>query len=195
MEMLQLIYFRHAAQTQNFSETAKHFRVPASNISQSIKRLEKELQTKLFVRKVNRVYLNDAGRRFYEKVNLALNLLNEAKESATYHTHPQTIRLCILVHRRIVLLAIEKFQQQYPNVQFVTTHSLVSDMSEYDIVVTDKQLDCAHDKHPVLDENFVLAYNPKQFTFPAPLTAETLKNCPFITMSDGSSIWENTQKI
>ena len=43
MELLQLKYFRDAAETENFSATAKNFGVPASDISQSIKRLEKEL--------------------------------------------------------------------------------------------------------------------------------------------------------
>ncbi|MBR2431832.1 MAG: LysR family transcriptional regulator, partial [Clostridia bacterium] len=42
MELLQLKYFCDAAETQNFSKTAKKYLVPTSNISQSIKRLEKE---------------------------------------------------------------------------------------------------------------------------------------------------------
>jgi chromosome segregation protein len=44
MEILQLKYFCDAVQTQNFSKTAKKFLVPPSNISQTIKRLEKELE-------------------------------------------------------------------------------------------------------------------------------------------------------
>ena len=43
MELLQLKYFCDSAKTQNFSKTAENFTVPPSNISQSIKRLEKEL--------------------------------------------------------------------------------------------------------------------------------------------------------
>ena len=42
MELLQLRYFCHAAETESFTVTAKHFCVPPSDISQSIKRLEKE---------------------------------------------------------------------------------------------------------------------------------------------------------
>ena len=50
MELLQLTYFCDAAATQNFSQTAKRFNVPPSNISQSIKRLEEELGVPLFTR-------------------------------------------------------------------------------------------------------------------------------------------------
>ena len=52
MELLQLKYFCDAAQSENFSKTAKKFGVPTSNISQSVKRLEKELSTPLFAQKV-----------------------------------------------------------------------------------------------------------------------------------------------
>lgn len=48
MELLQLKYFCDAAETENFSKTAKKYLVPTSNISQSIKRLERELGVELF---------------------------------------------------------------------------------------------------------------------------------------------------
>ena len=54
MELLQLRYFCDAAQTQNFSKTAKKYLVPTSNISQSIKRLEKELGCELFEHRGNK---------------------------------------------------------------------------------------------------------------------------------------------
>jgi len=51
MELLQLTYFCDAAVTQNFSKTAQKYNVPPSNISQSIKRLERELSAPLFDRR------------------------------------------------------------------------------------------------------------------------------------------------
>ena len=65
MEILQLKYFCHAAKTQNFSKTAQHFKVPVSNISQTIKRLENELETTLFYRNANSLYLNEQGKTFF----------------------------------------------------------------------------------------------------------------------------------
>ena len=75
MEILQLKYFCDAAQTQNFSKTAKKFLVPPSNISQTIKRLEKEVETTLFERHANKIKLNDAGLLFYKNAKTALNIL------------------------------------------------------------------------------------------------------------------------
>ena len=43
MELLQLTYFCHAAETESFAKTAREMGVPAAGISQSVKRLETEL--------------------------------------------------------------------------------------------------------------------------------------------------------
>lgn len=45
MELLQLVYFCSAAETENFAEAAKKCGVPAASISHSVKRLETELGT------------------------------------------------------------------------------------------------------------------------------------------------------
>ena len=50
MEMLQLRYFYESAMAESISKTAQKFMVPASSVSASIKRLEKELGVELFVR-------------------------------------------------------------------------------------------------------------------------------------------------
>ena len=42
MEMLQLRYFYESAMAESISKTAQKFMVPASSVSASIKRLEKE---------------------------------------------------------------------------------------------------------------------------------------------------------
>ena len=68
MELLQLKYFCHAAESENFSVTAKAFSIPASNISQTVKRLENELGTTLFTRNANRISLNAQGKEFYEAI-------------------------------------------------------------------------------------------------------------------------------
>ena len=48
MELLQLRYFLTAAREENFSRTAEMYGVPPSDISQSSKRLERELGRELF---------------------------------------------------------------------------------------------------------------------------------------------------
>ena len=83
MELLQLKYFCDAANSQNFSKTAEKFGVPPSCISQSIKRLEKELSVKLFNRSANKITLNNKGIEFYEKVSYGLGIINSAALAVT----------------------------------------------------------------------------------------------------------------
>ena len=84
MEILQLKYFCDAAQTENFSVTAAKHHVPTSCVSQSVRRLEKELGCELFFRSANRISLNENGKRFYGGVQRALNALEEAKNKRNY---------------------------------------------------------------------------------------------------------------
>ena len=67
MELLQLTYFCDAAESQNFTKTAQKFGVPASNISQTVHRLESELGVSLFDRRANKATLNEAGKVLYSK--------------------------------------------------------------------------------------------------------------------------------
>ena len=124
MELLQLKYFCHAAQSCNFSKTAEKFGVPASGISQSIKRLEKELNTNLFDRKSNKIFLNESGRLFYEKANKALLLLEDAVSEISDSGTSGRIKISIAANRRIVISAIKAFMQIYPGVDFIMDYSL-----------------------------------------------------------------------
>ena len=82
MEILQLQYFCTAAETENFAEAGSLMNVPASSISQSVRRLEKELGVDLFDRKANSIELNQRGRAFYIQTKSGLNMLRDAKTKA-----------------------------------------------------------------------------------------------------------------
>ena len=49
MELLQLRYFYESAKNQSFSKTSEKYMVPLSSVSASIKRLEQEIKTDLFL--------------------------------------------------------------------------------------------------------------------------------------------------
>lgn len=80
MDLLQLMYFCDAAENEKFSRTAEKFTVPTSNLSQVIRRLEKDLGTPLFERKGNRVHLNSQGRIFYRHARVALNAMKATRQ-------------------------------------------------------------------------------------------------------------------
>ena len=77
MELLQLRYFKDAAELENFSAVAEKNMVPQPSISKTIKKLEAELGVSLFDRNGKHITLNGNGKFFYEKVSAALGELNE----------------------------------------------------------------------------------------------------------------------
>ena len=195
MEILQLKYFCDAAQTQNFSKTAKKFLVPPSSISQTIKRLEKEVETPLFERHANKIKLNDAGLLFYKNVKTALDLLENAEKSLKKSQEINTININIGICRRIVMEVIEDFRKIHPEVSFITTHNNDQISDEFDIIVTDKELDLPYSKIKAAEENFLLAYNKNSFSLSNHISSSELEDLPIITMGSGNSIHENTLKI
>lgn len=195
MEILQLKYFCDAAQTENFSKTAKKFLVPTSNISQTIKRLEAELETPLFERCANKIFLNDSGRIFYKNAKSALDLLEEAKKSLKNSHKTETIKINIHITRRVVMEVIENFRKIHPEIYFITVHNADDCSDEFDIIVTDKELNLPYLKTKAAEENFLLAYNKNSFSLSNGISSSEIKKLPFITMGSGNSIHQNTLKI
>lgn len=197
MEILQLTYFCASAETENFSKTAKKFNVPASNISQSIHRLEKELGVKLFDRSANRITLNDLGKEFYRDIKQALTLIEnaEAKMQKCDEINGE-IRILTLTNRRIVTKAVEIFEEKYPSVSFFINHFDDENINNYDIIVTDKLLSDKHYSRKLLvDEDILLAMAKSNPLSEKDLTLQSLCNERFISMSEKSGIYKLTQQI
>ena len=66
MELLWLRYFETVARHESITQAAKEHFIPQPAMSQTISRLERELNVTLFDRKNRRIHLNDNGRRFLE---------------------------------------------------------------------------------------------------------------------------------
>ena len=190
MDLLQLKYFCNAAETENFSKTAKKFLVPTSNISQSIKRLENELGCELFEHRINKILLNSVGKRFYDNVSQALLLLESARERTIEKGEALQgdIYIICLSNRRKVTNAIEAFTQKHPQVNFFIHHSIDAEQ-DFDIFISDI---CPYEyskKILIVDEEICVAMNKNH-----PLASETdfsisaLENERFITMTPNSSL-------
>ena len=80
MELLQLRYFRDAAELENFSKVAEKNFVPQPSISKTIHKLEQELGVQLFDRNGKKISLNENGKYFYEKVSAALTNIDIATQ-------------------------------------------------------------------------------------------------------------------
>lgn len=137
MELLQLLYFCHAAETENFTKTANEYRVPPASISQTIKRLENEIGASLFDRSPNGVKLNERGRILYRNAKSALSMLDDAKRKIRDEDISGNIRLLVETNRYIVNHAICSFREKYKSIIFTIDYQLDNDREKYDLIITD----------------------------------------------------------
>jgi DNA-binding transcriptional LysR family regulator len=86
MDLKKLSGFRAIAKHGNLRRAAADQGLTLAAISIQVKKLEQELDAKLFDRRLNRLTLTDQGRAFLQEVNLAFDVLERAKLSLTHQT-------------------------------------------------------------------------------------------------------------
>lgn len=77
MELLQLQYFQKVAKLEHMTKAAEELRIAQPALSKTISRLEAHVGVPLFDRHRGRIRLNEFGRTFLDKVERAMNLLDE----------------------------------------------------------------------------------------------------------------------
>ncbi len=126
--------FKEVAEAGNITAAAQALFISQSAVSQSIKQLESELQTRLFARNSRGVTLTDEGRMLYEYVRNAIGLLEtgEAKLSQTHELQlgHLTIGASDTVASQFLLPYLDSFHRQYPaiRIQIVSgrSHKILS---------------------------------------------------------------------
>lgn len=81
MELRQLQNFVAVAEEQHFTRAARRMNVVQSALSTSIRLLEGELGTELFIRSTRQVRLTEAGRVLLDKARVALDAVRDAREA------------------------------------------------------------------------------------------------------------------
>ncbi len=197
MELLQLKYFCDAAECENFSKTAEKFRVPPSNISQSVKRLESELGALLFERRANSVTLTEKGRVFYKKATEALLLLEEGRALVGGEDGAGHIRILAGSLRRIVMQTVEKFRRTYPDVEIELSYDTHADVKDFDVVISSDDLaGVLGGGAPILRERMMLALNKNhRLAFKDAPTVDDLKSEIFVCMGKDSSLSHAFEQI
>ncbi len=198
MELLQLKYFCDAAVTQNFSATAKKFMVPPSDVSQRIRSLEKELGVPLFKRNVNKITLNKDGALFNEKASHALALLYEAKQAVSATPERERLKICVNTNRQTVMQSIEKFIGAFPYADVSAKCGVDPLSDEFDLIIVNDILNPSYyASKKILSEQIRLAVhrsNPIAL-HEGRVSAQMLADMPYITMQDGSSLYNITHGI
>lgn len=142
MELLQLRYFQETAANGSFTKTAAAHNVPATSVSATVKRLEKELGCELFDRTCNRIQLNENGRLFLKTVEEVLRKLEHAAYTLQPDADDREIRMLVRTTRGEITDAIIAFKQKYPKAIFRTVFDFSeTDYNNYDIVIDEQKDD------------------------------------------------------
>lgn len=160
MEFLQLTYFQHAAKTENFSHTAAHFRVPPSSVSSSIKKLEDELETRLFDRTSNRLTLNENGKRFLKAVDNIFSEIDSAKNDIADMSGKPCGKIHLLINNNRMTMTgiIADFRNKYPDISFILDFDGDKNYTDYDMIITDETIICnAFESCDFISEEVMLA--------------------------------------
>lgn len=109
--------FKEVAEAGNITAAAQTLFISQSAVSQSIKQLEAELQTRLFARNSRGVTLTADGRMLYEYVRSAMGLLETGEEKLSQSRDLQMGHLTIgasdTVTSQFLLPYLDRFHRQY----------------------------------------------------------------------------------
>ena len=199
MDILQLRYFCHAASTLSFAKTAQAFLVPASSISQCIKRIEKELNVPLFIRSANRIQLSPQGELFYKNVKNALDLLDSGVQTLRNSDSNKYVRICIGLRRVAVKRIIDQFKKKYSDAQI--SCEILSNPADgispegYDIIIAGENCDHPDYKRERLSHHKMLLFALSGMLSPDEITPEKLGQQVFISHPPGSYMYQKTMQL
>ena len=121
--------FKEVAEAGNITAAAQTLFISQSAVTQSIKQLEAELQTRLFARNSRGVTLTADGRMLYEYVRSAMGLLETGEEKLSQSRDLQMGHLTIgasdTVTSQFLLPYLDRFHRQYPaiHIQIISGRS------------------------------------------------------------------------
>ena len=160
MNLLELRYFRTAAQMENFSKAAEHHLIPQSAISLTVKKLERELGCELFDRTGKIIRLNDNGKTFLEAVDRSLSALDAGINSLR---EPSVKGIGINIQSGIHFMTylVPDFEKLNPGIRIFflqgnSTKNKEADFTFYQLPVNKKKYD-----YEVLMEDEIIAVMPK----------------------------------
>lgn len=120
MNLNQLEYFVNAAETLNFTSTAKKFYISQTAITQQIKALEDHLGEELFYRNNKKLSLTPVGKVFYQECKAILIRTSDALEKVQLAANGiiGDLRIGVIdgYEKTNISDSIRNFHNEYPNV-------------------------------------------------------------------------------
>lgn len=196
LELYRIFYV--VAKHKHMTKASEELCISQPAISQSIKKIEEQLGGTLFLRSNKGMELTEEGKMFYEYVKGALELINNAENEFTSFKDLSKGEIkigCSATLTKLILLdAIKKFHDEYPNININLTNDLTSNLindlklGKLDFVIFNesnvKEKNVSLNKIKELKQGFV--YNP-DFYKDEIKTFEDLNNFPLILQKSESN--------
>lgn len=114
--------FLAVADFQSFSKAAEYLCISQPAISHSIKELEDQLNTKLFIRTKKNIFLTEEGEKIKTYIRQAFNTISLGEKTIKENKNDLNgvIRIGIYSHISLLMLpeSIKEFKKQYPKSKF-----------------------------------------------------------------------------
>ena len=118
LELYKVFYY--VAKNESITRAANELSISQPAISKSIKTLEEQLNTQLFIRKRDGVSLTEAGELIYNKIKEAIELIDSAEDDIKSLTNLESGSINIGASKTIIheylMPYIKKFHKEYPNI-------------------------------------------------------------------------------
>ena len=190
MELLQLRYFYESAKTESFARTAEKYTVPTTSVSASIRRLEEELNCRLFDRTSNRIRLNENGRRLQQSLCAVFGELDSTVEELSHRVNDdREIKILVRSVRKRVTKAIIGYRKLHPEVTFRTVFDFrETDLSNYHVIIdADLNMYPEHEKIELLSMKLQLKTAEQDPLCGQKLQLKDLRNRKFMSMGEQSN--------
>lgn len=192
--------FYYVAKTKNITKASEILHISQPAITQTIKKLESELDASLFYRTSRGMELTTHGEKLYENIKNSIECLNNCKRLIDEEDDEiKTIRIgggtTLLKHNAIE--GFKKFKAKYPNVKIEITRGITVDLLNS---LKDNVLDLVLFNMPVeINENldykiiettqdiFVANINSFGYLKNQKINIKEIANLPLVLQSDMSS--------
>ncbi|WP_078381894.1 LysR family transcriptional regulator [Sutcliffiella halmapala] len=192
MELTQLDYFLTVARLQHMTKASEVLSITQPALSQAISKLESELGVPLFERKGRNVQLNRFGRLFSEKVERALQELENGKQAIEEWSNPETGLISIvflnILGADLVPMLVRNYLKMYPKIKFELeqgNHAFIStalDQGKSDLIITSsKPISKDYEWLSLItDSLYIIVPNDHKFATKSSLSIHELANENYI---------------
>lgn len=209
MNLRQLEAFVQVAERKSFSETARFLYLSQPTVSAHIAELEKELNTRLFIRYKRHVELTEKGTAFYEYAKKVTILLQQIEDKFLNHQESGnnteiSIAASSIPSQYLLPEILSRFQTRYPKIKFKVKETDSADViniirnHQADIGFTGTKIYGKSCKYTPFCEDELVVITPNNEYYQKKLNiavAKWIKDEPLILRENGSGTRKEILKI